>query len=252
MLLLPAISRRERPCLFRETWNDSERERHKSSQDRSCYSAQPLRRRHRNPLGLSPVRLIDETAAGSANLLTAQGMLNMRMTFVATAFTLAVLSAGSSAAASAAYKDPLDNQAMSEIKSRFSELIQLANRHDLRALHLMFWQSPSVLLVAKSAIPSEGNWAGVWGSDAVDQKLRDIAASGPVVLTPDFSKLKVVGLTHELAESYAPMNITVSYAGQDGTPKPFLMIINWIKVARDWKIASEIILPVPPAPAVKG
>ena len=115
----------------------------------------------------------------------------------------------------------------------------------------MFWQSPSVLLVAKSAIPSEGNWAGFWGNDAIDRKLRDIAGSGPVVLTPDLSKLKVVGLTPELAESYAPMNIAVSYAGQDGTPKPFLMIINWIKVEKEWKIASEIILPVPPAPPVK-
>ena len=66
-----------------------------------------------------------------------------------------------------------------------------------------------------------------------------------------YSKLKVVGLTHDVAESYVPMNITVSYAGQDGTPKPFLMIINWIKVSNDWKIASEIILPVPPAPASK-
>ena len=74
----------------------------------------------------------------------------------------------------------------------------------------------------------------------------------PVVLTPDLSKLKVVGLTHEMAESYAPMNITVSYAGQDGTPKPFLMIIDWKKVAKDWRIASETILPVPPAPAAKG
>jgi hypothetical protein len=60
----------------------------------------------------------------------------------------------------------------------------------------MFWQSPSALLVAKSAIPSEGNWAGFWGNDAIDQKLHDIAGSGPVVLAPDFSKLKVVGLTH--------------------------------------------------------
>jgi hypothetical protein len=176
----------------------------------------------------------------------------MRKTFVAVAFFLAVLSAGAGADASAAYTDPLDNQAMGEIKLRFSELIQLANKHDLKALHLMFWQSPSALLVAKSAVPSEGNWAGFWGNDAVDQKLRDIAASGPVVLTPDLSKLKVVGLTHEVAESYAPMNITVSYAGQDGTPKPFLMIINWIKVSKDWNIASEIILPVPLAPAVKG
>jgi hypothetical protein len=71
------------------------------------------------------------------------------------------------------------------------------------------------------------------------------------VLEPVYSKLKVVGLTHDVAESYVPMNITVSYAGQDGTPKPFLMIINWIKVSNDWKIASEIILPVPPAPASK-
>ena len=30
------------------------------------------------------------------------------------------------------------------------------------------------------------------------------------------------------------------------------MIINWIKVGSDWKIAAEIILPVPPAPAAKG
>ena len=72
------------------------------------------------------------------------------------------------------------------------------------------------------------------------------------LLTADFSTLKVVGLTRDMAESYAPMNITVSYAGQDGAPKPFLMIINWIKVGKDWKVAAEIILPVPPTPGVKG
>jgi hypothetical protein len=43
-----------------------------------------------------------------------------------------------------------------------------------------------------------------------------------------------------------------SDAGQDGTPKPFLMIIAWIKVGKDWKVAAEIILPVPPTPGVKG
>ena len=30
------------------------------------------------------------------------------------------------------------------------------------------------------------------------------------------------------------------------------MIINWRRVGKDWKVASEIILPVPPAPAAKG
>ena len=61
-----------------------------------------------------------------------------------------------------------------------------------------------------------------------------------------------MGLTRQLAESYVPVTITVSYAGQDGTPKPFLMIVDWLKVGGDWKIASEIILPVPPATVIKG
>jgi hypothetical protein len=170
---------------------------------------------------------------------------------IAAAFALAVLCAGALPAAAAPYTDPLDAQTLSLIESQFGKLMDSANRHDLETLHNMFWQSPSALLVAKGANASEGNWAGFWGNDAVDKKLRAIAGSGPVVLTPDFSKLKVVGLTADLAESYAPMNITVSYAGQDGTPKPFLMIIDWLKVANDWKVASEIILPVPPTPAVK-
>jgi hypothetical protein len=177
--------------------------------------------------------------------------MNMQKTLFAAVLALAALAAGASVAAPAVYKDPLDARTLSAIGSQFSTLMELANRHDLKALHGMFWQSPSVLLVAKSATPSEGNWAGFWGNDAVDQKLHDIASSGPVVLAPDFSKLRIVGLTHDLAESYVPLNITVSYAGQDGTPKPFLLIIDWIRVRKDWKIASEIILPVPPAPAVK-
>lgn len=169
----------------------------------------------------------------------------MKTAFLA-ALALTILVNGPARAADATPTDPLDAKTVGAIKANFSQLIALANQHDLAALHGMFWQSPSALLVAKSAVPSEGNWAGYWGNAAVDQKLHDIAGSGPVVLAPDFSRLKVVGLTPEVAESYAPMNITVSYAGQDGTPRPFLMIIEWLKVANDWKVASEIILPIPP------
>ena len=175
----------------------------------------------------------------------------MHKTFLAAATALA-LSTRTLVAAPAVAKEPLDVQTLDAIKSEFGNLMEMANKHDFKALHGMFWQSPSTLLVAKSAIPSEGNWTGFWGNEAVDQKLHDIGTSGPVVLEPDYSKLKVVGLTQDVAESYVPMNITVSYAGQSGTPKPFLMIINWLRVGKDWKVASEIILPVPPAPATKG
>ena len=168
------------------------------------------------------------------------------------AFTGLALLTGAAMAAPVAGKEPLDAASVSTNKSQFGKLMESANKHDFKALHGMFWQSPSALLVAKSAVPSEGNWAGFWGNKAIDQKLHDIGTSGPVVLEPDYSKLKVVGLTRDVAESYVPMNITVSYAGQDGTPKPFLMIVNWLRVEKEWKVASEIILPVPPAPAAKG
>jgi hypothetical protein len=173
----------------------------------------------------------------------------MQKTFFAIAFAATALVAGLAVAAPAAYEDPLDAPTLNSIGARFSRLMELANRHDIKAIHEMFWQSPSAMLVAKSAIASEGNWAGYWGNDAIDQKLGDIAASGGVVLVPDLSRLRVTGRTDNWAESYAPVNITVSYAGQDGTPKPFLVIVEWIKVANEWKIASEIILPVPPPPA---
>ena len=175
----------------------------------------------------------------------------MSKTLLAT-LTATALSIGAVTATPASGAEPLDAAALNSIKSQFGRLMELANKHDFKGLHEMFWQSPSSLLVAKSAIPSEGNWAGFWGNEAIDQKLHDIGTSGPVVLEPDYSKLKVVGLTRDVAESYVPMNITVSYAGQDGTARPFLMIINWLRVGRDWKVASEIILPVPPVPAARG
>ena len=152
--------------------------------------------------------------------------------------TASALSTGAVASPPTANKDPLDAATLSAIKSKFGRLIELANKHDFKALHGMFWQSPSALLVAKSAIQSEGNWAGFWGNEAIDHKLHDIGTSGPVVLEPDYSKLRVVGLTRDVAESYVPMNITFSYAWQDGTARPFLMIINWLRVGNDWKVAS--------------
>jgi hypothetical protein len=159
---------------------------------------------------------------------------------------------GQSAEPAAAYAEPLDATTLDDIKGLFKQLMISANKHDVDAIRQMFWNSPSALLVAKSVDPAEGNWAGFWGIDAVAQKIRDIAAAGTAELYPDFSKLKAVGITADVAETYAPLKIAVSYGGQDPVPKPFLMILNWVKTPDGWKIASEIILPVPPAPPAKG
>lgn len=67
----------------------------------------------------------------------------MKMAFVTVVLGSAALSASLATAASAARQDTLDTDTLNTIKSRFSELIQLANRHDLKALSPMFWQSPA-------------------------------------------------------------------------------------------------------------
>jgi hypothetical protein len=136
--------------------------------------------------------------------------------------TLIASALSTGAVASAPRKEPLDAATLSAIKSKFGRLMELANNHDFKALHGMFRQSPSTLLVAKSAIESEGNWAGLWGNEAVDQMLHDIGSSGPVVREPE--KLRVVGLTRDVAESYVPMNITVFFNTTPVTATPPIVV----------------------------
>ncbi len=59
---------------------------------------------------------------------------------------------------------------------------------------------------------------------------------------------RIVGLTKDVAETYIPLQISVSYAGQSPVPKPFLMIVEWIRTPQGWRMATDIALPVPPAP----
>jgi len=67
-----------------------------------------------------------------------------------------------------------------------------------------------------------------------------------VGLTPITPKKKVVFITPEIAETYAPVRITVAYAGQNPVPKPFVMVLLWIKTANGWKMTTDIPIPVPP------
>jgi hypothetical protein len=151
-------------------------------------------------------------------------------------------------ASAAAYVDPLDPITIKEIDALYRRLIEAENRHDLAEVRTMVWDSPSTLFVAKTATPAEGNWAGFWGIDVVLQHFSDLY-SGTFVMEPDFSRVKTVGLTSDVAQTYAPLNITVAYAGQTPVPKPFLMIVNWVRTPSGWKMATDVALPIPPAPS---
>jgi len=143
--------------------------------------------------------------------------------------------------------DSLDAATLADIKALYKQLIDAENLHDLEAVRPLVWSSPSTLFVAKTKTAAEGNWAGFWGTEVVMQHFHDLY-EGPFRIDPDYPQVKVVGLTHDVAELYAPVKITVAYGGQTPVPKPFLMILVWVRTPDGWKMATDIALPIPQAP----
>ena len=147
----------------------------------------------------------------------------------------------------AADTSPLDASTLRQIDALYRGLIDAENRHDLAAVRPFLWDSPSTLFVAKTATADEGNWAGFWGTDVVMQHFHELY-QGTFVMAPEYARVKTVGLTADIAETYAPLNITVAYAGQTPVPKPFLMIVTWVRTPVGWKMATDVALPIPPPP----
>ena len=143
---------------------------------------------------------------------------------------------------------PLNEATINEIRGLYKQLIDAENRHDIAAVRSFVWISPNTLFVAKTATAAEGNWAGFWGTDVVLNHLDDLYKAGPFKIEPDYDKEKIVALSHDVAETYVPVSITVAYAGQTPVPKPFLMILEWVRTPQGWRMATDIALPIPPAP----
>jgi len=137
-----------------------------------------------------------------------------------------------------------DSGSEQEIRSIYKNLIDAENRHDLPAVRELVWNSPSTLFVAKAPV----GWHGYWGIDGVIQHLHDMYQQ-PFRIDPIYEEEKVVLLTSEFAETYAPVRISVAYGGQNPAPKPFVMVLLWIHTPAGWKMTTDIPIPVPPDPA---
>jgi hypothetical protein len=131
--------------------------------------------------------------------------------------------------------------------TRYRQLIDAENTHNINLVRPFVWSSPSMLFVAKTKTAAEGNWAGFWGTQVVLDHLSELYA-GPFHISPDYSREKVVAITNDVAETYVPVCITVGYAGQTAVPKPFLMILEWVRTPAGWRLATDIALPIPAPP----
>lgn len=139
---------------------------------------------------------------------------------------------------------PLDPATEQTIKALYHELIDSENRHDIEAVRPIVWDASTAVFVAKTSTPAEGGWAGFWGKPTVLQHLEDIY-KGPFRIDPDYASERETALSPDVVQTYVPVKITVAYAGQTPEPKPFLMILEWVKTRSGWKMATDIALPIP-------
>jgi hypothetical protein len=142
-----------------------------------------------------------------------------------------------------------EEQLTKEVLDQTHQLIDKENAKDFDAVGRFVWNSSSALFVAKTATSAEGNWAGFWGHDVVVQHLHDVIFGGPFHIDPDYTKARAILFTKDVAETYVPVMITVGYAGQQPVPKPFLLLMDWVRIEGEWKMASDIAIPVPPPPS---
>lgn len=121
-----------------------------------------------------------------------------------------------------------DRNRTRSVKDIDKKLVDAENRHDLPAVREFVWNSPSTLFVAKAPV----GWHGYWGIDDVMQHLYGLYEP-PFRIDPTYEEEKVVLITPEIAETDAPVRITVAYGSQNPVPKPFIMVLIWIKTPRD-------------------
>jgi len=161
----------------------------------------------------------------------------------------AMIAVASVAGAKTVYTPPLSDRTLDDLKVLYRKLIDAENVHDLVAVKSMLLASPVSLFISRTAPVSKGDWGGYWGTDSIVQHFGALY-SGTFRIDPDYAEERVVGLTSDVAETYAPVTITSGYGGQAAVARRFLMVLEWVKTPAGWRVATDIPLPIPPAPQI--
>ncbi|WP_316829700.1 hypothetical protein [Pedobacter aquatilis] len=137
-----------------------------------------------------------------------------------------------------------------EVKARFKGLIDAENKHDLNAVKTFIWDSENALFISKTKSMEDGGWGAYWGTANIMTHFGDLY-KGIFRIDPVYSRQRVVFLNPTVAQVYVPAKFTVSYGGNVPKPVPFLMVTLWVKSGKDWKMSTDIPLPVPQSPISK-
>jgi hypothetical protein len=182
---------------------------------------------------------------------SARSMIRLASITVITATAIAVSSPALPASGEQAFRPPLNEATLSELRDLYKKLIDAENLHDLGAVRSMLLASPDSLFISRVEPVEKGDWGGYWGTTSIMSHFAALY-NGTFRIDPNYSEQKVVGLSPDVAETYVPVIITSGYGGQAPVGRRFLMILDWVRTTDGWRVATDIPMPIPAPPQIKN
>ena len=151
----------------------------------------------------------------------------------------AVAISGAGVKAQPATLNPFDEQDSQEVKAVFLQQAAAASAHDIVAFERVFVSTPPgqpdpVTFVARAY--------QFWGKTALIEHFNE-TFKGVWKFDPDVDRVRVVPLTPDTAEIYAPTQVTFGTSSQTAKTAPFLIYEVAVRTSEGWRIAA--IVPVP-------
>ena len=161
----------------------------------------------------------------------------MKQRISSSLFTVAISVA--SVTAHAAPSHQFDEQDRQEVKAVFLKQAAAATAHDIAAFEQVFAPTPAgqpdpVSFVARAY--------QFWGRPALIEHFTE-TFKGVWKFEPDAERVKIIPLTPDTAEIYAPTQVTSGTSSETAKTAPFLVYEVAVRTPEGWRIAA--IVPVP-------
>jgi ketosteroid isomerase-like protein len=133
----------------------------------------------------------------------------------------------------------ISDQDIHDIRELFLRQADAETSHDIDALDNILiriepGQSDPVTFVARAY--------RFWGRDAVMEHFRKTFA-GTWIMQPDTNEIRIIPITGDVAQIYAPCSITMGAPGKPANTTTYLINEFAVRTREGWKISA--IVPVP-------
>ena len=124
------------------------------------------------------------------------------------------------------------------VRDRFRQFIDAENARDSVAVRKMLWDSPDMVFAPMGKRDS-AVYTGYWGTDNAMTHFNFLYRLG-IHLEPDYQNERVVLLDKDVAEIFVPAKLSFP----DRAPLPFLVMAYWVRSKGEWKLSTDIAVPV--------